>query len=193
MGKAALKQPSHMTVDEFLTWDDGADTRYELVGGEAFAMTPPSPAHSLIVINLGSEIRSRLKPPCRIFAEAGVRLAERSDTYYQADLAISCTSVAAGASQILNPVVIVEVLSPSTAAHDRATKVPDYRRIPSVKEIVLISSTASGIELWRRAGDDWTVTDVIGDGAILRLASVNVEISLASIYDGVAFETENTG
>ena len=65
MTQAALKDapPSARTVEEFLAWDDGTDTRYELVGGRIVAMAPPSPAHSLIAGNLAGEIRSRLRPP----------------------------------------------------------------------------------------------------------------------------------
>ena len=79
------------TVEEFLAWDDGSDRRYELVDGRIVAMAPPSEAHAAIVINLGAELRSRLKPPCRVLGEAGVRLTDRGDTYYQADLVVTCT------------------------------------------------------------------------------------------------------
>lgn len=76
MADAALKDPpsSVRTVEQILAWDDGTDTRYELVGGEIVAMTPPSPAHSLIAGNLAREIGTRLSPQCRVFLEAGVRL-----------------------------------------------------------------------------------------------------------------------
>ncbi len=192
MGEPALKQPHpKLTVDAFLAWDDGSDVRYELIGGEIVAMTPPSPAHSAIAFNLGGEIRSRLKPPCRGFSEAGVRVPDRDDAYYQADLVVNCSPVGSGVSHVPEPMVIVEVLSPSTAAHDRATKLPDYRTIPSVREIALVSATAMKAELWHRAEGGWTVNDLEGAAAVLGFESLGIEVPLATVYEGVAFEAES--
>ncbi len=190
MVQAALKTPypSPMTVDQFLAWTDDTDTRYELVAGEVVAMTPPSPAHSLIAGNLSREIGTRLQSPCRVFMEAGVRLNGRDDTFYQADLAISCTPLRPGDNNVREPVVIIEVLSPSTASHDRGAKLPDYREVLSVREIVLVSSDMIKAEAWHRKAEEWAVNDLKDQDAILRLDSVNVEVSLATIYEGVAFE-----
>jgi Uma2 family endonuclease len=194
MGHPALQQPLlRMTVEEFLAWDDGTDTRYELIDGEVFSMAPPSPNHSLVAFNLGGEIRVRLKPPCRGFAEAGVRLENREHSFYQADLVVNCTDIYPGLSHVPDPMIIVEILSPSTNAHDRGNKLPDYRTIPSVREIVLVSSTAIKAEIWHRRGDEWQVVDVAGEGAVLRLPSLNIEIPLAEIFAGVVFETESEG
>lgn len=188
MRHAALKQPSRMTVDEFLVWDGGADIRYELVDGEAFAMAPPGPGHSKIAFNCGHELARRLKPPCGGFSEAGVQIPNRNDAYYQADLVVSCTPMTAGSTHVFDPIIIIEILSPSTAAHDRVIKLPDYRRIPSVKEIILLSSDAVKAEQWRRSAETWTVIDAEGKDAVLRLSFIGVDIPLGAIYEGVAFE-----
>ena len=190
MARAALNKypPSAMTVDEFLAWDDGTDTRYELVGGDVFAMTPPAPAHGMVVFNLAGEIRARLKPPCKGVTEAGVRIPERDDVYFQADLVVSCSPIPGDSSHVPEPVLIIEVLSPSTAGHDRGTKVPCYRTVPSVEEIALLSSTAIRAELWHRTAEGWEVTDLVGTDAVLRLGCVDVEVPLAIIYEGVSFE-----
>ena len=88
------------TVDEFLAWDDGSDRRHELVDGQIVAMAPPSEAHAAIVSNLGATIHSQLRPPCRVLTEFGIRLADRDDRFYQADLAVTCAprSMPAGAT-----------------------------------------------------------------------------------------------
>jgi Uma2 family endonuclease len=83
------------------------------------------------------------------------------------------------------PVLIVEVLSPSTAQHDRGTKLFDYREIVSVQEIVLVASETRRVELWRREGARWIVETLIGE-AELRLAVVDEPIPLSAIYDDVA-------
>ena len=131
-----------MTLDEFLAWDDGTDRRYELCGGVVTAMAPPMPRHGLLAAALSGEIRSalRARPPCRVFSEAGVALPDRNDTFYVADLAVICEPLRAEDRLIRNPVLIVEILSPSTAAIDRQIKVPDYRRIPTVTEILLVNN-----------------------------------------------------
>jgi Uma2 family endonuclease len=181
MPEAAEKR---MSLAEFLEWDDGTDTRYELVGGQPVAMAPPSGAHAVIVINLGRQIGNRLKPPCYVAAEAGVVAADRADAWYQADLVVSCSPLESGSRWIPDPVLIVEVLSPSTAQHDRGTKLFDYREVPSVQEILLVSSEARRVEIWRREGARWIVETLIGD-AELHLAAVDEPVPLSAIYDNV--------
>ena len=82
---------------------------------------------------------------------------------------------------IPDPVVVIEVLSPSTIEHDRGRKAYDYRRIPSVQEIVLVASEQRHIVIWRRRGAKWEVEDLIGD-ATLELETVGVKIPFAAIY-----------
>ena len=171
------------TVEEFLAWDDGTDRRYELVGGQIVAMAPPSEAHATIVINLGAELRSRLKPPCRVLAELGVRLPDREDSFYQFDLAVTCAPADPARRYVAEPELIVEVLSPSTALHDRGRKLDHYRQLASLNEILLVASEERRVQHWRRDGTHWVVDDLIGD-ADLQLATVPDPIPLAAIYEG---------
>jgi Uma2 family endonuclease len=171
------------TVDQFLAWDDGTDRRYELVDGRIVAMAPPSEAHGTIVANLAGELRNRLTPPCRIVSEAGVVLADQNDTYFQADLLVTCAPPERGRAYPVEPVLIVEVLSPSTEVHDRGRKVEDYSRLTSVNEILLVSSEERRVRYWRRDGARWIVEDLIGE-AHLSLGTVEEPIPLATIYEG---------
>lgn len=171
------------TIEEFLTWDDGTDRRYELVDGQIMAMAPPSEAHGTIDANLTIRIGSQLQAPCRVVGEAGVVPADRNDTYYQADLLVTCAPPERGRPHPPDPLLIIEVLSPSTAVHDRGRKVEDYSRLPSVKEILLVSSEERCVRYWRRDGRRWIVEDLIGE-AELRLEIVPDPIPLAAIYDG---------
>jgi Uma2 family endonuclease len=170
-----------MTVAEFLTWDDGTDTRYELINGRPVAMAPVAPSHSVIVANLTHELKSRLQTPCYVGNEAGVEHPDRDDTFYEADVVVSCTPVASGMVAIPIPLVVIEVLSPSTIEHDRGRKAYDYRRIASVREIVLVASEQRHVEVWRRRGAKWEVEDLIGD-AVLELESLSVAVPFATIY-----------
>jgi Uma2 family endonuclease len=178
MAEAAEKL---MTVTDFLTWDDGTDRRYELVQGRVVAMAPVSPTHSIIASKIVGALESGLKSPCYVGVEAGVVRPDRDDTFYEADVVVSCTALAPGMATIPEPVVIVEVLSPSTLEHDRGRKTYDYCRIDSVREIVLVSSEQRHVVVWRRRGAKWEVENLIGDAA-LELEAVGVTMAMAAIY-----------
>jgi Uma2 family endonuclease len=178
MADAAEKR---MTVAEFLDWDDGTDTRYELIDGRPVAMAPVAASHSIIAVNLGFELKSRLKAPCYAGSEAGIKRPDRDDMFYEADIVVSCTPVGTGTKVIPNPVVVIEVLSPSTVEHDRGRKAYDYSQIESVQEIVLVSSEQRHVVVWRRRGTKWEIEHLIGDAA-LELEAVGVTIPSAAIY-----------
>jgi Uma2 family endonuclease len=184
MAEPAIKG---MTVEDFLRWEDGTDTRYELVGGLVVAMAPPMPAHGRLAIRLGGAIDAalRARPPCWVQSEAGIVRSDRNDTCYVADLAISCTPLRRDDRLMRDPTLIVEILAPSTAAFDRQTKVADYRSIPSVEEILLIDSESVFAEILRREGERWITEIVQGPDAILSLATVPLRLSMAALYEGV--------
>jgi Uma2 family endonuclease len=170
-----------MTLAEFLEWDDGSDTRYELVRGKVIAMAPPSARHSVIVSKIGGALEAGLKGPCYVGMNAGIIRPDRDDTFYEADLVVSCTPLEIDTSTIPQPVVVIEVLSPTTAEHDRGGKLYDYRRITSIQEIALVASEQRHIEIWRRRGAKWEVEDLIGD-AVLELETIGVTVPFARVY-----------
>ena len=176
-----------MTVDEFLRWEDGTDTRYQLLDGAPVAMAPPAPRHGMLAVALGAEIRSALRSrrPCIAQGEAGIARPEQEDTCYVADLAVTCDPPRPADRLIRDPILIVEILSPGTAGFDRQTKVPDYRRIASVQEILLIDSESLFAEVLRRSGEQWVTEIVRGPAGILSLSSVPLSISMAELYEGI--------
>src|SRR5438067_11125758 len=131
-----------MTLAEFLRWDDGTDTRWELVDGVPVAMAPPAVAPGVLAARLGGHIDAALRSRrhCIVQSEAGIVPLDRDDTFFVADLAVTCAPLARGQQMLSEPLLIVEVLSPTTIAADRQEKIPEYRRIPSVEEIVAIDS-----------------------------------------------------
>lgn len=184
MAKTALKP---MTVAEFLGWEDGTDTRYELLGGEPVAMAPPAVAHGILALRLGARIEAalRARPPCLVQSAAGIARPDRDDTCYVADLAVTCARLQPGQHLMTDPLLIVEILSPGTVAHDRHTKVPDYRRIASVQEILLIDSERVFAEVLRRNGERWITEIIEGREAALFLASIALTVTTSDLYEGI--------
>ena len=132
----------YMSLAEFLRWEDGTDTRYELIGGVPTAMAPPARAHGVVCAWLAGLIDAGLRSrrPCMTQVEAGIVPPGRGDTFYVADLAVTCVPYQRGEQVAQDPILVVEILSPSTERHDRHTKVPAYREIDSVKEILIVDS-----------------------------------------------------
>jgi Uma2 family endonuclease len=177
-----------MSVAEFLRWEDGTDTRYELIDGVPVAMAPPARAHRRLSVRLGARIEAALaagRTGCSVENEAGIARAERDDACYIADLVVSCTPTPDSEQLVRDPVLIVEILSPSTASFDRQVKVPEYRRIASVEEILLIDSRSIFTEVQRRAGEHWLHEIVQGPEAMLVLASIGLSVRLGELHEGL--------
>ena len=173
-----------MSLAEFLDWDDGTDTRYELIDGRVVAMAPPNPRHSAMTRRLSRLIGNALKSPCEVYVEAGIVTPRRADTYQQADLAVSCRPVDQQGPDEAEPVLIVEVESPGTVRHDREVKLGRYQELASVQEILLVASAERRVQRWRRDGDGWNVETVTGD-AVLRLESCALDLPLGDLYAGL--------
>lgn len=177
---ATVKRP--VTVEEFLAFEGEGDTRYELVGGEIVAMAAPSEAHGTIVVNTAVLVSRALadRPPCRAVAEAGIRIDETN--HFKADLAVTC-SEPSGAVSVEEPVLVVEVLSPSTTDHDLGRKLQRYIALPSVREVWLIDSAVRWVQIWRRSGEAWIVTlPLSGSASFGSDVLGGAEIALDALY-----------
>src|SRR5918994_4923293 len=177
----ASPAPKRMTLAAFLEWDDGSDRRYELLDGIPVMMAPSLEAHGELAAALGAEIRARLRQPGRVIGEAGLVISDRADTYYIADLAVTCAPREPGRRMVVEPVLVVEVLSPSTGQVDRWRKVADYRTLPSVQEILVAFSDERRVEVQRRTPDGWRVEDLIGQAEI-SLFCCDAPLPLDAVY-----------
>ncbi len=180
-----------LLIDDFLEWDSGDDRRYELVNGVPVAMAAPSAAHQILAVNFGYHLKDALKdqPPCTARAEAPIAVEDSDDTCHVADLAVTCHPHEPGQRLTPEPRVIVEILSPSTENKDRKVKLPDYRAISSVREIVLVDQQQLYCEVHRRLPDGRWLTDLLRqEDARLRLESIGFDQPLSEIYVNVQFE-----
>jgi Uma2 family endonuclease len=182
-----------LSVTQFLDWDGEDDRHYELVEGAPVAMAPPGPAHRVLVGNLVRRIGEALdsRPRCVVQVEAGITPVDRTDTCHQADLAVTCRPPEPGELLIADPLLVVEVLSPSTEDRDRKVKLPDYRAIPSVAEVVLLDSQRMYCEVHRRLDESrWLVDLLRQPEAVLKLDSIGFARPLGVLYANVPLAAE---
>jgi Uma2 family endonuclease len=182
-----------MALAEFLRWEDDTDTRYELIGGFPVAMAPPARAHGMLCARLARVIDTALQSrrPCSVQTEAGIVPPGRDDTFFVTDLAVTCRRYERGEQFLKEPILIIEILSPGTERHDSRVKVPAYRTIDSVSEILLIDSESIYAEILRREGDRWITELVRGRDSVLGLSSVDLRIAMAELYEGIDVDAEN--
>ena len=185
MAEPAIRR---MTLEEFLRWEDGTDTRYELIDGFSVAMAPPAEAHRILAVRLVSRIDAALagRRPCNAQIEPGVVRPDRADSYYVPDIAVTCEPNEPGRQAMLDPILVVEVLSPSTERSDRRLKMPAYQKLESVREILLIDADSLHAEVYRRENNHWGIELVHGGEATLLLASIELRISMSELYEGIA-------
>jgi len=177
-----------MTLDAFLAWDGEPDMRYQLLGGVPVAMAQTEVTHQAMVSHVIGQLAAALhgRPYHRTYGMAGIRSALRGDSFYVADIAVSCAPVRRGEKMVEAPVLIVEVLSPSTEETDRKVKLADYRSMPSVQEVLLIDPNRLYAEVHRRFEGGLWVTDLLRHGGdVLRLQSVGLAVPLSELYAGL--------
>lgn len=181
-----------LTEEEYLRIERAAEFKSEFYDGRMYAMSGGSSAHALIIPNLAAELRSALKQKaCTVYVtELRLHVVPRG-SYTYPDVTVVCGPPAFADNQkdtLLNPTLIVEVLSPSTEAHDRGLKFAQYRQIESLQEYGLISQSEPRVEIFRRqSSGEWLLTEVTGLEAKTRFNCVDCEIPLLEIYHQVTF------
>lgn len=181
MGQA---QP-RMTLEEFLAWEAVQVERHEFVRGEVFAMVGARRVHGRVVMNLGRLLgNALLGSPCAVYAET--MKVQVDDAILYPDLFVTCDARDLSTDQLfVAPTLVIEVLSPSTQAYDRSLKFALYRRLPSLREYLLVDPDTRRVEAFRAAPVGWVLDDM-SDGTVIRLDSLGLELSSAEVFDGLA-------
>ncbi|ABM62688.1 Uma2 family endonuclease [Halorhodospira halophila] len=147
-------QPAGMTAEAYLAWEAEQPLKHEFVAGEIFAMGGASDRHVTVTLNVASALRQQLRGGgCRTYmADMKVRVAA-ADAFFYPDVLVTCDPADHQRSQHKEaPCLVVEVLSPSTAAYDRGAKFAAYRKLPSLREYLLIDPEIGSLELYRADG-----------------------------------------
>lgn len=184
---------AYVTPEEYLSLERGAEHKSEYYDGEIFAMTGASKEHNLITVNVASELRAQLKKrDCETYANDMRVKVPATELYTYPDVVVACGKAQFeddSVDTLLNPVLIVEVLSKSTVRYDRIEKFAHYRSIPSFAEYLLVSQDEYRVEDNVRQPDGrWMLTEVRGKEGQVELASVGCVLALSEIYDRVSFD-----
>ena len=185
--------PKHfITPEEYLHRERQAEHRSEYYRGEMFAMAGASANHNWIVLNIGSHLREQLKSkPCRVYPSDLKLRVEATGLFTYPDLSIVCGEPRLESDHgdvLLNPVVLVEVLSDSTEAYDRGKKFEHYRTIPSLQHYVLITQDRHSIDCFTRSnGESWNLTSCKGLSGKITLEAIECELLGSEVYDKVVF------
>jgi Uma2 family endonuclease len=192
----AVAHPVHrLTEAEYLEIERRAEFKSEFYDGEMFAMAGGSRSHSLIKCNLIIAIGNQLKGcPCRVY-DSDMRLkVQANGLYTYPDVSVVCGEDQTEGERddiLLNPTVVVEVLSDSREAYDRGKKFQLYRQLPSLREYLLVNQHQPHVEQFiRQESGEWFLRDVAGWESKLTLPSAGITIDMADVYAAVEFVPE---
>ena len=180
-------------ADKYLAWESEQLTKFELIDNHIVAMSGASRSHSIVTVNISSSLNLRLrKEPCEVYvADMRVQVKQQA-TYTYPDVVVVCGQprfrADAKPSTLQNPMLIFEVLSPSTEDIDRNRKFSQYLQLPSLEGYFLVSQDEPRVESYTRQSDGWLYQDHVGLDAKLRIDAIGVSLSLEDIYHKVPFE-----
>jgi Uma2 family endonuclease len=194
----AVQTKTYIAPEKYLEIERKTETKSEYYNGEMFAMGGASRQHAMIALNIGGELRSLLRDrPCSVYS-TDLRVKIPSGLHTYPDVLVVCGEhrfVDEHEDTLLNPTVIVEVLSPSTQAYDRGRKFEHYRSLESLKEYILVDQTLPHVEQYVRQPDNkWLLTVFNGMDKAVDLPSIVCRLPLAEVYHKVEFDrTEEDG
>lgn len=177
--------PKHnLTVEEYFALDDASPVKLEYYHGEVYAMAGALRVHNLIASNATSEMGQRLRDsPCEVY-QSDQRVQTGDGLFTYPDISISCVPkfLEPSGRTLLNPVLIVEVLSDSTEIYDRTNKFESYQTIESLQQYLLISSNRMHVDLYTRDGTEWRLSSASRPEDVVELASCGCRLQLSDLY-----------
>lgn len=179
-----------LTPEQYLTIERQADHKSEYVNGEMYAMSGGTKQHNLITVNVASSLHAQLrKKPCLVYSSDQRVKVSRTGLYTYPDITVVCGESEFDDDQqdtLLNPTVIIEVLSKSTAGYDRNEKFAHYRKLETLREYVLIAQTGYRVEHYLRQSDgNWLLSEIDQIGEIISLSSIECTLALSDVYEKV--------
>lgn len=180
------------TAEEYLALEEKSEYKNEYVGGNIFQMAGGTEAHNDITLNVASQLKTKLRGKCKIFASEMKVWVDAAETFFYPNVTVVCGERKFYKDRrdiVENPVLLVEVLSKSTEEYDKNDKFLTYQNIESFREYVLISQNRPAVQQYIRQTDGtWAYKATIGLKTEVNFESVETKLSLEEIYDLVEFE-----
>ncbi len=184
-------QPKYVdsTIDEYLQFDLESLVRYEYIAGQIYPVLGDSHNLKFIAENLFARLRTQLYgTDCQVFSsDMKVRI-ESMNAFYYPEVSVVKDSQDREIYFKSHPCLIAEVISPTTERIDRNEKLFNYRQIPSLQEYILVHQSEAKVEVYRKVYQNNWLLETLTQDSILKLHSVNIEITMAEIYEDVEFE-----
>lgn len=182
----------HYTIEEYFAIERVGDARYEYWDGEIVCMSGGTPQHAIICSNLQMSLSRQLaQQKCRVFSSDLSIRTPALPPYRYPDISVVCGDPAfddvEGIAVLINPSLIVEVLSPGTENRDRNEKRIAYQALSALREYLIVAQDAPHITLYTRHGDQWSRADFAELSILIDIPSIGCRLSLAEIYDGIDF------
>ncbi len=182
---------TYLTPEEYLAWERKADIKHEYLRGEIIAMSGASYHHTLITMSISGELYIQLKEQGCTVHTNDMRVRTHPDvSYFYPDVLVVCGEPRFEDNTfdtLLNPIVLVEVLSPSTESYDRGEKFEHYQQLTSLREYILVSQDQVQIEHYHLKETQWELTEFRSLENIVPLSSIECELPLEDIYRRVEF------
>ena len=179
-------QSRRYTVAEYMALEARGEAKHEFFDGEVFAMAGTSISHNALAGNCFAAFKQALRGrPCKVVIEAVQLAVEEGRHYTYPDVMVSCDPADRQATLTMHaPVLLVEVLSPSTAEYDRGKNFNQYKQLPSLQHYLLVSQTSWLVEWYRREkGNIWSFTPLVEADDALIIPELNINLTVAEIYE----------
>ncbi len=179
-----------LTSGDYLAWERQQEVRHEFFDGELYAMTGASREHNLVCLNIAASLHTQLRgQPCEVYNNDMRVKVSQTGIYTYPDIVAACVEPQFEDDEVdtlLNPVLIIEVLSNSTEQYDRGTKFRHYRTLPSLRDYLLVAQTECRVEHYlREAGSRWLLTEYPDLDDSIELTSVDCRLQVREIYERV--------
>ncbi len=188
----AAQPEQKWTPEQYLAYERESDVKHEFLDGQIYAMAGASESHNLIITNAIGILYNQLhKRQCRTYASDMRVKVSRTGLYTYPDVVVVCGTPQLEDERrdtLLNPTVVIEVLSPSTETYDRGKKGFHYRTVQSIQEYLLIAQDIQQIEHYKRdANGQWLIINISGSDGVVDLRSIDCRLSVSDLYENVTF------
>jgi len=182
MGRAA--QTPTLSAIDYLAWEAAQPERHEYIDGEVFAMAGAEDRHVTVAGNLYIALRQHLSgSPCRTYMSDMRLHVAAANSYFYPDVLVTCSALDQASAMVkTEPRLIVEVLSPTTAAYDRGLKFSHYRTLTSLEEYVLVDLDTRATDCYRKGANGLWVLHPFSGGEAVELASVALTVTAAQLF-----------